>query len=167
MARAPPLAYTYFQFRNILMISTVQRPYQVLLASRHVSHASCKTRMSLSCAQVALHDLRNLTKRLHVLEHHAEEVFQIGYGPTRYFSGVLAGRGCAEKWYTRQSISVCPVSLMCAGTLSCSGCQNQAKWRCGSRRWSPKNETVLSSCGADRRLMVWDLSRIGDEQVRV
>ncbi len=28
--------------------------------------------------QVALHDLRNLTKRLHVLEHHAEEVFQIG-----------------------------------------------------------------------------------------
>jgi WD40 repeat protein len=32
-------------------------------------------------------------------------------------------------------------------------------------RWSPKNETVLSSCGADRRLMVWDLSRIGDEQV--
>ena len=34
------------------------------------------------------------------------------------------------------------------------------------RRWSPKNETVLSSCGADRRLMVWDLSRIGDEQVR-
>lgn len=32
--------------------------------------------------------------------------------------------------------------------------------------WSPKNETVLSSCGADRRLMVWDLSRIGDEQVR-
>jgi histone-binding protein RBBP4 len=23
---------------------------------------------------------------------------------------------------------------------------------------------VLASCGADRRLMVWDLSRIGDEQ---
>lgn len=31
--------------------------------------------------------------------------------------------------------------------------------------WSPKNETILASCGADRRLMVWDLSRIGDEQV--
>ena len=30
--------------------------------------------------------------------------------------------------------------------------------------WSPKNETVLSSCGADRRLMIWDLSRIGAEQ---
>ena len=31
--------------------------------------------------------------------------------------------------------------------------------------WSPKNETILASCGADRRLMIWDLSRIGDEQV--
>ena len=30
--------------------------------------------------------------------------------------------------------------------------------------WSPKNETILSSCGADRRLMIWDLSRIGAEQ---
>ena len=33
--------------------------------------------------------------------------------------------------------------------------------------WSPKNETILASCGADRRLMIWDLSRIGDEQVDV
>lgn len=31
--------------------------------------------------------------------------------------------------------------------------------------WSPKHETILSSCGADRRVMIWDLSRIGDEQV--
>merc|ERR1712224_1161961 len=30
--------------------------------------------------------------------------------------------------------------------------------------WSPKNETILSSCGADRRLNIWDLSRIGAEQ---
>ena len=30
--------------------------------------------------------------------------------------------------------------------------------------WSPKNETILSSCGADRRLMIWDLSKIGAEQ---
>ena len=62
------------------------------------------------CAQVALHDLRNLRRPLHTFEHHNEEVFQIG--------------------------------------------------------WSPKNETILASCGADRRLMVWDLSRIGEEQVR-
>ncbi|XP_077246654.1 histone-binding protein MSI1-like isoform X2 [Tasmannia lanceolata] len=30
--------------------------------------------------------------------------------------------------------------------------------------WSPKHETVLASSAADRRLMVWDLGRIGDEQ---
>ena len=63
-----------------------------------------------ACAQVALHDIRNLRKALHTFEHHNEEVFQIG--------------------------------------------------------WSPKNETILASCGADRRLMVWDLSRIGEEQAR-
>eukprot|EP01133_Synstelium_polycarpum_P008930 gene8930-10469_t len=31
-------------------------------------------------------------------------------------------------------------------------------------QWSPHNETVLASCGSDRRVNVWDLSRIGDEQ---
>ena len=40
--------------------------------------APCSSTSSLLSMQVALHDLRNLTKRLHVLEHHAEEVFQIG-----------------------------------------------------------------------------------------
>ena len=30
--------------------------------------------------------------------------------------------------------------------------------------WSPKHETILASSGADRRLMMWDLSKIGDEQ---
>ena len=32
--------------------------------------------------------------------------------------------------------------------------------------WNPNYETILASCGADRRLMVWDLSRIGAEQVQ-
>jgi histone-binding protein RBBP4 len=30
--------------------------------------------------------------------------------------------------------------------------------------WSPHNPTILSSCGADRRLNVWALHKIGDEQ---
>ncbi|TVU18586.1 hypothetical protein EJB05_34693, partial [Eragrostis curvula] len=30
--------------------------------------------------------------------------------------------------------------------------------------WSPKNETILASSCLGRRLMVWDLSRIGQEQ---
>ena len=32
--------------------------------------------------------------------------------------------------------------------------------------WNPNFETILASCGADRRLMVWDLSKIGAEQVQ-
>lgn len=31
-------------------------------------------------------------------------------------------------------------------------------------QWSPHNETVLASSGTDRRLHVWDLSMIGEEQ---
>ena len=30
--------------------------------------------------------------------------------------------------------------------------------------WAPFNETILGSCGADRRVHVWDISRIGEEQ---
>ena len=30
--------------------------------------------------------------------------------------------------------------------------------------WAPFNESVLASCSADRRVAIWDLSRIGMEQ---
>ena len=31
-------------------------------------------------------------------------------------------------------------------------------------QWSPHQESILSSCSADRRVNVWDISRIGEEQ---
>ena len=31
-------------------------------------------------------------------------------------------------------------------------------------QWNPHNETILASSGTDRRLHIWDLSKIGDEQ---
>ena len=33
-----------------------------------------------------------------------------------------------------------------------------------SIHWSPFNESILASCSADRRIALWDLSRIGAEQ---
>ena len=33
-----------------------------------------------------------------------------------------------------------------------------------SLEWAPHNESILGSCSADRRVAVWDLSRIGAEQ---
>lgn len=30
--------------------------------------------------------------------------------------------------------------------------------------WAPFNESILGSCSADRRVALWDLSRIGQEQ---
>jgi len=34
----------------------------------------------------------------------------------------------------------------------------------GQLAWSPHNETYLASAGVDRRVHVWDISRMGDEQ---
>ena len=31
-------------------------------------------------------------------------------------------------------------------------------------QWSPNNETILGSCSQDRRVHIWDLSKIGEEQ---
>ena len=31
-------------------------------------------------------------------------------------------------------------------------------------QWSPHNDSALASCSADRRIALWDLSRIGQEQ---
>ncbi|KAK4258484.1 hypothetical protein QN277_004927 [Acacia crassicarpa] len=62
-----------------------------------------------SDSTVGLFDTRKLTKPLHALSSHIDEVFQV--------------------------------------------------------EWDPNHETVLASSGADRRLMVWDLNRVGDEQL--
>ena len=57
---------------------------------------------------VALWDIRKLSEKLHTLDSHTDEVFQV--------------------------------------------------------RWNTVNEPILASSGSDRRLMVWDISRIGEEQ---
>jgi WD40 repeat protein len=41
---------------------------------------------------------------------------------------------------------------------------NNFYFRNSQVQWSPHNETILASSGTDRRLHVWDLSKIGEEQ---
>ncbi|GAB4819128.1 hypothetical protein N2152v2_006174 [Parachlorella kessleri] len=86
---------------------------------------------------VALWDVRNLQRKLHLFEQHTEEVFQVGA------AGLFSG----------QRVAV-------------GGEEGGEAWAAGLKQvgWSPHHETILASSGADRRLMVWDLSRIGDEQ---
>lgn len=113
---------------------------------------------------VALWDLRNMTSKLHLFERHDEEVFQVGGRAVRWgavgCSGVVRRRAAAA-------------ALRCAASTA-HRCRPAAHPRpaCilylySQVGWSPHSETVLASSGADRRLMVWDLSRIGEEQVRV
>jgi histone-binding protein RBBP4 len=33
-------------------------------------------------------------------------------------------------------------------------------------QWSPHHETILASSSSDRRINIWDLSRIGEEQTQ-
>lgn len=57
---------------------------------------------------MALWDLRNIKKKVHSFQVHADDVLQVG--------------------------------------------------------WNPQHESIFASAGADRRLNVWDLSRVGAEQ---
>jgi histone-binding protein RBBP4 len=113
---------------------------------------------------VALHDWRNLSQRLHVFECHSEEVFQVCVGCVAVCCAELCA-ACSEMRSGRQ-----PAVLPHAPRLSCFAVRPPC---CAPPTphpqigWSPQHETILSSCGADRRVMIWDLSRIGDEQVWV
>ncbi len=82
--------------------------HQTIKSSNH-NHAETKTETKTKQRKtVAVWDMRNLGQKLHSLENHQDEVFQV--------------------------------------------------------QWNMFNEPVVASCGSDRRLMVWDLSRIGEEQ---
>jgi histone-binding protein RBBP4 len=51
-------------------------------------------------------------------------------------------------------------SFLCRRTHTLNGHSDQVYMV----QWSPHNESILGSCSADRRVGIWDLSRIGAEQ---
>ena len=110
---------------------------------------------------------------IHNIEAHQAEINCVAFNPKNEF---LLATGSADK--------VIPVLLFCwmnHGLTLWPKKQTVALWdlRNMKRRlhtftahqdeilqvsWSPINETVLASSSGDRRLNVWDLSRIGEEQ---
>ncbi|KAF9618416.1 hypothetical protein IFM89_001139 [Coptis chinensis] len=95
---------------------------------------------------VNLFDLRKLTAALHSFSGH-----------TFTWSTVYKSRLSFQVSHDTTQDFVRHAAIIVLRILNCRDEVFQVEW-------SPKHETVLASSAADRRLMIWDLSRIGDEQ---
>lgn len=93
---------------------------------------------------VALWDLRNLKLKLHSFESHKDEIFQVGTKIYEHYDKNLNYYVffMLEIWFSAYIDQYASLQV----------------------QWSPHNETILASSGTDRRLHVWDLSKIGEEQ---
>ena len=78
--------------------------------------------------------MRNLKLKLHSFESHKDEIFQVDIGY------LLLNNFISPTFHFYYNVKFLQV------------------------QWSPHNETILASSGTDRRLHVWDLSKIGEEQ---
>ncbi|XP_006837888.2 WD-40 repeat-containing protein MSI1 [Amborella trichopoda] len=63
-------------------------------------------------------------------------------------------------WDLRSSLPKKPLQSILAHQAEVRICRGEVY----EVAWNPKSETILASSGADRRVMVWDLDRIGEEQ---
>lgn len=62
--------------------------------------------------------------------------------------------------YNIQTVALWDMRNLKMRLHTCEGHQDQV-YQIG---WNPQNETILASSSGDRRVHVWDLSRIGEEQ---
>ncbi|KAJ0009991.1 hypothetical protein Pint_34303 [Pistacia integerrima] len=95
---------------------------------------------------VCLFDMRKLTVPLHVLSSHTyvlclHKAIPDGSNVIFILLNSIAGIPHAASVYYREEVF--------------------------QVEWDPNHETVLASSADDRRLMVWDLNRIGDEQLEL
>mmetsp|Transcript_9430 Transcript_9430/g.28365 ORF Transcript_9430/g.28365 Transcript_9430/m.28365 type:complete len:419 (+) Transcript_9430:257-1513(+) len=108
---------------------------------------------------VALHDLRNLSRRLHVLEHHAEEVFQIGWSPKN--ETVLSSCGADRRlmvWdlskigdeQSAEEAEDGPPELLFIHGGHTSKISDFA--------WNPSDDWVVASVAEDNILQIWQMA---------
>uniref|UniRef100_A0A8C5BHN7 Retinoblastoma binding protein 4 n=1 Tax=Gadus morhua TaxID=8049 RepID=A0A8C5BHN7_GADMO len=105
----------------------------------------------------------NTSKPSHAVDAHTAEVNCLSFNP---YSEFILATGSADK----PSCSIDTLSIVIGNPMILI---NNVAWcvclylLCDGLlqvQWSPHNETILASSGTDRRLNVWDLSKIGEEQ---
>jgi len=103
---------------------------------------------------VCVWDLRDSNKAAHVRENaHAKDINSIAFNPAQAFLFATASSDQTVGLWDLRNLKE-PVSIFRGHTDEVY----QVAWQAGDEG------TILASCGADRRVNVWDLSRIGMEQ---
>ncbi|KAM7470405.1 hypothetical protein LguiA_008588 [Lonicera macranthoides] len=102
-------------------------------------------------------DLRtpSVTKPIQSVVAHQSESTQVNCLAFNPFNEWVVATGSTDK--TVKLFDIRKIST----ALHTFDCHKEEVFQVG---WNPKNETILASCCLGRRLMVWDLSRIDEEQ---
>ncbi|XP_047951341.1 WD-40 repeat-containing protein MSI1 isoform X2 [Salvia hispanica] len=103
-------------------------------------------------AQICLWDI-NVTPKNKALD--AMQIFKVNCLAFNPFNEWVLATGSTDK--TVKLFDMRKLST----ALHTFDCHKEEVFQVG---WNPKNETILASCCLGRRLMIWDLSRIDEEQ---
>uniref|UniRef100_A0A0D9XG56 Histone-binding protein RBBP4-like N-terminal domain-containing protein n=1 Tax=Leersia perrieri TaxID=77586 RepID=A0A0D9XG56_9ORYZ len=96
-------------------------------------------------ATIKLFDLRKLSRSLHVFDSHEYDLLAVA---------------CVFQSFLCSYLSHCCAPSSPTSLPLCSSIWGEVF----QVEWNPNLETVLASSAADKRVMIWDVSRIGDEQ---